>query len=98
LAVGTDVVPWVNLGPGAPTPRRNAEGDLVFAGYGMNSLGRSDFKAISDAGKVIVIVHAAPPEVRDSATRKNLESQDELAQRLLRAIQLRPAAIVLLMT
>ena len=98
LTIGTDIVPWTNLGPGTPLPRRNAEGDIVFAGYGMNTLGRNDFKGISDAGKVIVMLHGAPPEITDSATRKTLESQDELAQRLLRALQLRPAAIVLLMT
>ena len=97
LALGTAVVPWTNLGPGAPAPRRNAEGDIVFAGYGMNTLGRNDFRGIGDAGKVIVMVHEAPQEITDSATRKSLESQDELAQRLLRALQLRPAAIVLLM-
>jgi hypothetical protein len=97
LALGTAVVPWTNLGPGAPSPRRAAEGDIVFAGYGMNTLGRNDFRGIGDAGKVIVMVHEAPPEIKDSTTRKNLESQDELAQRLLRALQLRPAAIVLLM-
>ncbi|HMC54062.1 MAG TPA: M28 family peptidase [Gemmatimonadaceae bacterium] len=97
LPLGTGIIPWTNLGAGAPVPRRAAEGDLVFAGYGMNTLGRNDFRGITDAGKVIVMVHEAPPEITDSTTRKNLESQDELAQRLLRALQLRPAAIILLM-
>jgi hypothetical protein len=99
LGLGTDLIPWVNVaGPGGPLPRRNAEGDLVFAGYGMSTLGRDDFKGITSAGKVIVIVHAAPPTITDSAARKQLENQDELGQRLVRALQLQPSAIILLMT
>ena len=98
LALGSEIVPLVNLGPGAPLPRRNAEGDIFFAGYGMNTGGRNDFQGLSEAGRVIVMLHGAPPSVRDSAMRARLESQDELAQRLGRAIQLQPAAIVLLMT
>jgi hypothetical protein len=97
LALGSEVVPFVNLGPGAAA-KRNAEGDLVFAGYGMNTLGRNDFKGITDEGKVIVMLHAAPPGITDSAVKQRLESQSELEQRLLRALQLRPAAIILVMT
>lgn len=96
LGLGNEIVPFVNLGPGAPV-KRNAEGDLVFAGYGMNTLGRNDFKGINEIGKVIVMLHAAPPGVADSV-RERLESQAEIEQRLLRALQLRPAAIILLMT
>ena len=98
LTLGADIVPLVNLGPGAPLPRRNAEGDIFFAGYGMNTGGRNDFQGLTEAGRVIVMLHGAPPTVTDSATRARLESQDELAQRLGRAIQLQPVAIVLLMT
>ena len=98
LALGTDVVPPTSLGPGAPIPKRNAEGDVVFAGYGMNTMGRRDFDGIREAGKVIVMIHAAPPGITDSAVRAQLESQDELGLRLSRALQLQPAAIVLLMT
>jgi hypothetical protein len=97
LALGVDVVPFLSLGPGAPVPRRAAEGDVVFAGYGMNAAGRRDFDGITE-GKVIVMLHAAPTGVADSALRVALESQAELEQRLVRALQLRPAAIVLLMT
>jgi hypothetical protein len=98
IALGSEIVPLVNLGPGAPIPRRNAEGDVFFAGYGMNTQGRNDFQGVVDPGKVIVMLHAAPPNVGDSAARKTLESQDELGQRLARALQLRPAAVILLMT
>ena len=97
LGLGTEIVPWVNLGQGAPAPKRSAEGDIVFASYGMTTLGRNDFKGITDAGKVVVIVHAAPPGITDSSVRKQLETQDELGQRIVRALQLRPAAIILLM-
>jgi hypothetical protein len=92
------LVPLVNLGPGAPLPRRNAEGDVFFAGYGMNTEGRNDFEGASVAGRVIVMLHGAPPSITDSATRAQLESQDELGKRVGRAIQLQPVAIVLLMT
>ena len=98
LALGTDVVPWVNLGAGTPLPRRNAEGDLVFAGYGMNTRGRDDFRGIRDAGKAIVMLHGAPPSIKDTVVRKQLEGVDELGQRIVRALQLRPTAIILLMT
>ena len=98
LAIGPEVAPWVNLGAGTPLPKRNAEGDIVFAGYGMNTLGRDDFRGLRDAGKVIVMLHGAPPSIRDSATRSQLEGVDELGLRIVRALQLRPTAIILLMT
>lgn len=98
LSIGPEVTPWVNLGAGTPLPRRSADGDLVFAGYGMNTLGRDDFRGIRDAGKAIVMLHAAPPTIKDSATRTQLEGVDELGQRIVRALQLRPSAIILLMT
>lgn len=98
LTPGSDVVPLINLGPGAPMPKRNADADIVFAGYGMSSNGRNDFKGLDAVGKVIVMLHGAPAGVTDTAVRTRLESQDELGQRLGRALQLRPVAIVLLMT
>jgi hypothetical protein len=97
LALGGDVVPLVNLGPGAPLPRRNADGELFFAGYGMTTNGRNDFQG-AEPGKVIVMLHGAPPGVTDSATRERLEGQDELGQRIGRALQFQPIAVVLLMT
>jgi hypothetical protein len=97
LTLGTDAVPFVFLGPTAPATKRNVSGDIYFAGYGMNELGRKDFDGIREPGKVIVMVHAAPPSVTDSATRARLNGQPELEQRLLRALQMQPAAIILLM-
>lgn len=96
LAIGVDIVPWVNLGAGVPLPKRNATGDLYFAGYGAVGQGRNDFQGIRAAGRVIVILHGAPASVSDTAERRKLESQEELAQRIARAIQYQPAAIVLL--
>ena len=97
LGIGSEVAPVVSLGPGAAV-KRSATGDLFFAGYGMNTLGRNDFKGITDEGKALVIVHAAPPSVADAATREKLESQAELEQRLLRALVMRPSAIIVVMT
>jgi hypothetical protein len=100
LTLGSEVVPLVQaaLGPGAPSPKRSVDGDVVFAGYGMNTQGRKDFDGIKEAGKVIVMLHAAPASITDTAARKLLESQEELSNRLSRALQLQPAAIILLMT
>jgi len=98
LALGTDVAPLVNLGAGTPLPKRYADGDLVFAGYGMVSNGRNDFAGITEPGKVIVMLHGAPASVTDSATRARLEGQEELGQRIGRALQFAPSAVILLMT
>ena len=98
LALGSDVTPIMNLGAGAPLPKRNAEGELYFAGYGMMTNGRNDFAGIQEPGKVIVMLHGAPPGITDSAARTALEGQEELGQRLVRALQLQPSAIILLMT
>ena len=97
LAIGADVAPWTNLGAGAPLPKRNAEGDIYFAGYGMTSHGRDDFKGLTEAGRVIVMVHAAPPSLTDTAAKRQLDSQEELVNRIQRAMMKQPAAIVLLM-
>ncbi len=70
LTLGTDVVPLVNLGPGVPPPRREADGDLVFVGYGLTTgtPARDDFAGLSLAGKVVVVVNGAPAGA-DSSTR-----------------------------
>ncbi|HEY8175092.1 MAG TPA: M28 family peptidase [Gemmatimonadaceae bacterium] len=98
LALGPDVAPLLDVGPGTPPPRRSGEGDLVFAGYGMSTMGRNDFRVITETGRVIVMVHGAPPNVTDSAARRRLESSEEFSERFVRALQLRPAAIIILMT
>src|SRR6185436_9196163 len=60
LMLGPDLLPVLNLGPGAPLPRHNAIGDVYFAGYGMDTLGRRDFAKLDAPGRVIVIIHGAP--------------------------------------
>ncbi|MGH7680347.1 MAG: M28 family peptidase [Gemmatimonadaceae bacterium] len=96
LGIGTDVVPWVNLGAGAPLPKRMAAGELFFAGYGTVGEGRNDFQGIRAAGHTIVILHGAPASVTDTARRQQLETQEELAVRIGRAIQYQPSAIIVL--
>lgn len=98
LGLGSEVVPFVNLGPGVPATKRNVDGDIYFAGYGLDTLGRHDFAGIKDPRKVIVILHAAPPNITDSTLRKKFESQSELEKRLERALVMQPAAVILLMT
>ena len=99
LALGTDIVPLTSLGEGAPEPRRNVEGELVFAGYGVQSkaLGRDDLAGIDVRGKVVVVLHGAPASA-DSATKARLEAQAELSTRLGLLIPRGPAAVILLMT
>jgi hypothetical protein len=97
LQLGPDLLPVMNLGPGAPLPRRNAEGDVYFAGYGMDTLGRRDFSKLDAPGRVIVMIHGAPPSVTDSALRTKLEGNDELSQRIVRALPYQPTAIILLL-
>lgn len=99
LALGTDLVPVLNIGAGAPLPKRNADGDVFFAGYGRAEAGpggRNDFSKIDAPGRVIVILHGAPPSIRDSATRALMEGSAELSQRLVRALPYQPSAIILL--
>lgn len=98
LALGNDLAPILALGPGAPLPRRNAEGEIFFAGFGMTDHGRNDFKGIDAPGKVIVMLHGAPMSVTDSATRQKLEGNEELGNRIVRALPFQPTAIVLLLT
>jgi hypothetical protein len=97
LSLGADLVPITNLGPGTPLPRRSVDGNVFFAGYGMTSAGRNDFAGLNEPGNVVVMVHDAPATVTDSATRAQLTGQDEISQRIVRALQLGPSAIILLM-
>jgi hypothetical protein len=73
LHLGTDIVPWVSLGAGVPLPKRNASGEMFFAGYGMVGPGKSDFQGITAAGIVIVLLHGAPRAEKDTAVRRQLE-------------------------
>lgn len=98
LALGADLAPLLTLGAGAPLPKRHADGEVFFAGYGMTDNGRSDFKGLDGPGRVIVMLHGAPKSVTDSATRERLEGNEELGNRIVRALPFQPSAIVLLLT
>jgi Peptidase family M28 len=114
LNLGSDLIPLVNFGPGAPLPKRSADGDIIFAGYGMMDGGRKDYQGpTAQSGKVIVVVHGAPQSILDSlkrtdltaatrarldSLRQRLESQDELGPRIQRAMMLQPKAIILMMS
>ena len=99
LALGTDVIPLVNLGAGVPPPRRTAHGDVVFVGYGTTSSTprRDDLAGLDLEGKVVVVINGAPSGV-DSATRSASEGQAAISDRLARILPQRPAAVVVLFT
>jgi hypothetical protein len=98
LKIGTDVVPLLNLGAGIPPTKRIAEGDVVFAGYGLALANpkRDDLAGLSLTGKVVVVVNGAPAGV-DSAKREELEAQAAISQRLAQILPQRPAAIIVLL-
>jgi peptidase M28-like protein len=96
LAAGNDVVPILSPGEGMYTKHR-AEGDVVFAGYGMTTSTRDDLAGLDLRDKIVVVVNGAPPGA-DSATRRQLESQDGIALRLQRILPQGPAGVVVLMT
>jgi hypothetical protein len=97
LRLGIDVTPVLSVGDDVPPPRRSAEGDVIFVGYGpvdddeLEALARFDLE-----GKVLVAIHGAPPKARPEDAAR-LESMRVMNQRLANLARLRPAAIVLLM-
>ncbi|HUF26888.1 MAG TPA: M20/M25/M40 family metallo-hydrolase [Gemmatimonadaceae bacterium] len=98
IAIGTGLLPLLTVGPGAE-PRRRAEGDIVFAGYGvsMPGVGRNDLANLDVTNKVVVVINDAPPGA-DSAQRSQLNSAQAMAQRLQQFVGMQPAAIIILLT
>ena len=98
IPIGEQLVPLAQLGPGAPLPRLEAEGDIVFAGYGltMPSLERDDLAGLDLAGKVVVVVNEVPPDV-DAAHRAQLEGQAGLGLRIGTLLPRNPAAVIVLL-
>lgn len=98
LPLGSALVPLTSLGEGVYA-RQAAEGDVVFAGYGVRNpaTGRDDLEGLSLRGKIVVVLLAAPPGV-DEATRQQLEGSPGLGIRLQRLVPMGPAGIVLLFT
>ena len=98
LRLGTDVVPIVTFFGELPEPRRNADGELVFVGYGATDENEAQALARVDLeGKVAVVLHGAPPGV-SAERKKKLESEEALGTRLGYLYRLHPAAVIFLMT
>ena len=99
LTVGVDVVPVVNLGAGVPPAKSRAEGEVVFAGYGMRMKGsrHDDLADLDLEGKVVVVVNGAPAGT-DSATLALMESETAIAERLSLILPRRPAAVIVMLT
>ena len=99
LRIGDDVIPVVDLGPGIPPAKSRAQGQLVFAGYGMRMKGsrRDDLTDLDLEGKVVVVMNGAPPGT-DSATRLAMESEMAISERLSLILPRRPAAVVIMLT
>ena len=99
LRIGVDVVPVVNLGTGVPPAKSRAEGQIVFAGYGMRLKGarRDELADLDLEGKVVVVVNGAPAGT-DSATRAVMESEASISERLALILPRRPAAVVVMLT
>ncbi len=96
LTVGTDLVPILTPGEGLYTKHR-ADGDVVFVGYGMTTPARNDLAGLDLRDKIVVVVNGAPAGT-DSATRRQLESQEGIGARLQGILPQRPAGVIILMT
>ena len=99
LAIGADVIPLINLGPGVPPTRRSADAEMVFAGYALSikKPKRDDLTGLDVEGKVVVVVNGAPADA-DSATRASMEAEGAISQRLEQILPKRPAAVVILLS
>jgi hypothetical protein len=98
LRLGADVAPMITLDELLKEPKRNADGEMIFVGYGPADDAESEALARYDLeGKVLVAIHGAPPKSKPDVVRR-LESRRLLGERLSRLVALRPSAIVLLMT
>lgn len=94
MAIGPQLLPVLSLGENTPLPRLVAEGDVVFAGYGVQDGTGKDYLANqSVAGKVVVFVMGAPPSL-DSAARVAMERAHPLAERIAMMVERGPAAVV----
>ena len=97
LRLGGDVAPVIALGEDMPEPRRSADGDLVFVGYGpIDDAEAAELMRFDLAGRVIVALHGAPAKATKEQA-KRLLSQQALGARIGHLMAFRPSAIVLLM-
>jgi hypothetical protein len=97
-ALGTDLLPLTELGPGA-YGALDAAGDVVYGGYGIDddALNRHDLRGLDVKDKVLVLIHGAPPGA-DSAAKAKYSGQAYLSVLLQAVLPMHPAAVVLLMT
>ena len=94
LTIGPQLLPLLTLGEGLPRPKLDAEGDLLFAGYGFSAPGVADgLEGKSVSGKVVVFLMEPPPGL-DSAARALVEREHPLAERIGRLADRGPAAII----
>jgi hypothetical protein len=90
--------PLMELGVDFPPLRRHVDGQLVFAGYGLDRPGHGDDLAhVPIAGHVVVVVNGAPPGA-DATQRAELESSAAIAVRLQRILALHPAGVIVMLT
>jgi hypothetical protein len=97
LEIGRDLLPLLELSPALPPPKTRADAELVFAGYGsIPALSRNDLAGLDLGGKAVVIVNGAPANA--SATqRAELETADQIGNRLQEVLMRRPAAVIVLL-
>ncbi len=95
----SEMVPLPSFGPGAPLPRLDAAGEVVFAGYAMAdpTKQRDDYAKLGDvAGKVVVVVQGAPADA-DSATRARLTGEQSFALRVRGALERKAEAVIVVL-
>jgi hypothetical protein len=97
-ALGTDLLPLTDLGPGA-YGALDATGNMVYGAYGIDddALNRHDLRGLDVKDKVLVLIHGAPPGA-DSAAKVKYNGQAYLSVLLQEVLPLHPAAVVVLMT
>jgi hypothetical protein len=98
IPIGADgLVAVQTLGQGAPLPKLDAHGEVIFVGYALASDGRNDLAGLDVKDKIVVYVHGAPASA-DSARRAELSSATALGQRLGPLLLRQPAAVVVMTT
>ena len=98
VSIGDDVLPLLELSPSLPPPKTRADAELVFGGYGLSipALGRNDLAGLALGGKAVVIVNGAPANA-SASQRAELETTDQISNRLQEALSHRPAAVIILL-
>ncbi len=93
LAIGPRLLPVLSLGEDVPAPKLDAEGDLLFGGYGL----AADLAGRSVSGKVVVFVMGTPPGL-DPKQRAAMLREHPLGERLASLIERGPAGIIVVVS